>query len=176
MVNSEIDSSDEDNLDENILDEFKTVIEGFEPAIEEIGERIQRIQNALENYETNWFTQEVQPISPGLIQFWKFYTVKYQSIDPPLNRGVNTSNDTWPSELVQNSDPLGGQSLVLSGNLSSLEFKTLLSKLLGIAKTDLAKRTITFQEEDMKFFEGFKNGGTIFDFIPYLVRNIKFLG
>lgn len=133
MVNSETDSSNEDNLDENILDEFKTVIEGFEPAIEEIGERIQRIQNALENYETNWFTQEVQPISPGLIQFWKFY------------------------------------------NLSSLEFKTLLSKLLGIAKTDLAKRTITFREEDMKFFEGFKNGGTIFDFIPYLVQSIRFI-
>ena len=127
-------SSDDFDLDENILDEFKTVIEGFEPAIEEIGERIQKIQNTLENHEANWFTQEVQPISPGLVQFWKFYN--------------------------------------LSG---SLEFKTLLSKILEIAKTDLEKRTITFRE-DVNFFEGFKNGGTIFDFIPYLVQSIKFLG
>ena len=48
-----------------------------------------------------------------------FSTVKYQSIDPHGTVGVNTSNDTWPSELVLNSDPLGSQSLVLSGDISN---------------------------------------------------------
>ena len=55
-----------------------------------------------------------------------------------------------------------------------LEFNTLLSTILSNTESfDMKERTITFRDDDLKFF-GSKTI-TVFDFIPQLVQGLRFL-
>lgn len=67
--------SSEEFSDENILDEFLTTIEGFQPTVEEITKKVASLKKQIEAHGITWFTQQVRPSSPALNEFWKFYSL-----------------------------------------------------------------------------------------------------
>ena len=72
---SSISQSSEEFSDENVLDEFLTTIEGFQPTVEEITNKVAIIKKQIEAHGITWFTQQVRPSSPTLEEFWKFYSL-----------------------------------------------------------------------------------------------------
>jgi len=77
-------SESESDLDEDLLDEFRSSIEDMQPVINGIESRIEDIQKKLEGYEDDLLNKMVKPVSPEFKAFWaaKFFppAVPFQTV------------------------------------------------------------------------------------------------